>query len=354
MLSRISAVLIAVGFLLLGSATAQTDLDSLIEAGHFKQVERALDAGKSHDAEALYLRSKIKQGFGKTDEAVSLAEQAVKADPNKAKYHLQLADVLSDQAQTAGMFKKISLAGRIHSELDTAVRLEPKNPDCLFGLMLFYQEAPGIAGGSKQKAQQEAEEIGRIDASRGYLAQARLARANKQNDKLEELYLDAVKADPKSIAALTSLASFYASDAQKKYDLADHYAQQALDLDKTQIGPYLVSAEVAIAKQAWTKLDGILSQSEKANSDDLNPFYQAGRGLLQMNQEIPKAEQYFRKYLEQPPEGFAPPLSAAHWRLGLVLEKLGRKADAIAQMEEALRLQPDFENAKKDLKRLKG
>lgn len=351
--SRVLAAL-AVVALLVGSSMAQSDLDALIEAGHFKQVERALDPAKSHDAETLYLLSKVKQSFRKTDEAVSLAEQAVKAAPNKAKYHLQLADALNDQAETAGMFKKMSLAGRIHAELEAAVKLEPKNPDCLFGLMLFYEDAPGIAGGSKQKARQEAEEIGRIDASRGYLAQAQLAQANKQNDQLEDLYLKAVKADPRSIEALTALASFYASDAQKKYDLAEQYARQALELDKSRVTPYVVSVQAATAKQMWNKLDGILSQAEQANHDDLNPFYQAGRLLLQGNRELPKSEQYFRKYLSQPPEGFAPALSAAHWRLGLVFEKMGRKADAIAQMQEALRLQPDFENAKKDLKRLKG
>src|SRR6185312_6883323 len=125
-------------------------------------------------------------------------------------------------------------------------------------------------------------------------------------------------------------------------------------LDKTRIEPYVGCAEVAVAKQDWARLDTILSQSEQENGDDLNPFYQAGRGLLQMNREIPKAEQSFRKYLSEPPEGFAPPLSGAHWRLGLVLEKGGRKADASAQMEEALRRRPDCENAKKDLKRLEG
>ena len=61
-----------------------------------------------------------------------------------------------------------------------------------------------------------------------------------------------------------------------------------------------------------------------------------------------------RTYLSQDPEGLTPPLSAAHWRLALILEKEGRKADAIKELEEALRLEPDFENAKKDLKRLKG
>jgi hypothetical protein len=38
--------------------------------------------------------------------------------------------------------------------------------------------------------------------------------------------------------------------------------------------------------------------------------------------------------------------------LGLVLEKKGRKPEAIAEVETALRLKPDLEEAKKDLKRL--
>lgn len=329
-------------------------LDALIEAGHFKEVARALDPSKSHDPETLYLLSNIKQSFGKTDEAVQLAEGAVKADPNKAKYHLQLADTLSDQADKPSFFKKISIAGRIRSELETAVKLEPKNTDCLLGMMMFYEGAPGIAGGSKDKARQTADEIGRIDASKGYLAQARLALSNNQKDKVEGLYLDAVKADPKNFEALMALASYYASDAQKKYDLAEQYARQAIDLDRTRSAPYSVSAVVAALKQNWEKLDSILSNAERANHDDFNPFYQTGRTLLQLNQELSRAEVYMRKYLSQEPEGGTPPLSAAHWRLGLILEKEGHKSEAIKELEEALRLQPDFENAKKDLKRLKG
>ena len=329
-------------------------LDTLLEAGHFKQVARVLDPSKSHDPETLYLLSNVKQAFGKTDDAVQLAEEAVKADPSKAKYHLQLAGALSDQADKVSIFKKISLAGRIRSELETAVKLEPKNTDCLFGMMMFYQAAPGIAGGSKEKARQTAEEISRIDASKGYLAQARLALGNNQKEKVEGLYLNAVKADPTNFEAIMALANYYASDAQKKYDLAEQYARQAINLDRTRTGPYVVSAEAAVFKQTWNKLDSILSSAEQSNRDDLAPFYQAGRTLLQLNQEMSRAESYMRKYLSQDPEAGTPPLYAAHWRLGLVLEKEGRKAEAIKEFEEALRLQPDFESAKKDLKRLKG
>jgi len=329
-------------------------LDALLEKGHFKQVARAISGSKDQDAETLYLLSKLKQAFRKHDEALQLAEDAVKANPNKAAYHLQLAGVLSEDINNAGLFKKMSLARRVHSELETALKLEPRNTDCLFGIMTYYEQAPGIVGGGKDKAHQVAEEIGRIDASMGYLAQARLAREEKQTDKLEGLYLNAVKADPRNFGALIALASFYASDAQKKYELADNYARQALELDRTRIGPYVISAEVAAIMQNWNKLEAVLSQAEKANGDDLNPFYQAGRTLFQLNEELSRAERYFRKYLSQDPEGLTPPLSAAHWRLALVLEKLGRKDNAIKELEESLRLQPDFENAKKDLKRLKG
>lgn len=41
------------------------------------------------------------------------------------------------------------------------------------------------------------------------------------------------------------------------------------------------------------------------------------------------------------------------WRLGLILEKAGRQADAIAELQTATTLDPKFEPAAKDLKRLK-
>jgi hypothetical protein len=43
----------------------------------------------------------------------------------------------------------------------------------------------------------------------------------------------------------------------------------------------------------------------------------------------------------------------ARWRLAQVLEKLGRKPEAVAQLEIAVRADPDFDKAKDELKRLK-
>lgn len=69
---------------------------------------------------------------------------------------------------------------------------------------------------------------------------------------------------------------------------------------------------------------------------------------------MPRAERYVRKYLSQEPEPSASTPAVAHWRLGLILEKQGRKADAIAEVQEATKLDPKFQQAQKDLKRLKG
>jgi hypothetical protein len=44
----------------------------------------------------------------------------------------------------------------------------------------------------------------------------------------------------------------------------------------------------------------------------------------------------------------------AQWRLGLLLELQNRKSEALSAMETSVKLDPSFEQARKDLKRLKG
>lgn len=154
--------------------------------------------------------------------------------------------------------------------------------------------------------------------------------------------------------AHTLLANFYSSDTQKKYDAAEKYARAALKIDPTRSGAYSLLAILLAQNQRLNELDTLLAQSEKNVSGNLGPFYQAGRILLTQSKELPRAESYFRKYLTQEPEAGSPDHAAGHWRLGLVLEKLGKKQEAISELEKAVRMRPTFEDAKKDLKRLKS
>jgi len=66
-----------------------------------------------------------------------------------------------------------------------------------------------------------------------------------------------------------------------------------------------------------------------------------------------RAERYFRKYLSQEPEATFPSAAQAYWRLGLTLEKMNRKSEAVEAIRTAVKLDPSLEGAKRDLKRIR-
>jgi tetratricopeptide (TPR) repeat protein len=249
----------------------------------------------------------------------------------------------------------MGMAGDFKRENAAALSLNPNHIEALLDLMEYYFAAPGIVGGDKKKAFEIADRIGKINPSRGFLAQADLVGREKSVDwgKMELLEKKAVEADPKSYQAIMTLGNFYGSDQRKNYGEADRLAHEALKIDPNQQGAYALLAFSDVTQDRWQDLDAILAQAEKNVPDCLYPEYSAARTLFLSGKDLPRAERYFRNYLTQPAEGQSPRLAAAHWRLGLVLEKEGRKQEAIAEVETATKLEPDFEPAKKDLKRLK-
>lgn len=330
--------------------------EKLMEGGHWKRLRALAEprlAANPNDAEALYYLGRVKQEQGDLLGAMELAEKAVALNSNSARCHLLIAEVAIEMGQKAGIFKGLGLAHRFRDEAEKAVSLDPKYIDAHESLMEFYFDAPGIAGGDKKKAHEAADEVGKIDAVRGLLAQATLADKEKNGAKEAEFYEKALAVAPHDGHVLRTAAAFYSSDRQKKYELTEKYALEALNIDEDRVGPYVVLAVAYAETEHWRDLDAIMERGERNVPDDLGANYQAGKVLLLSGKDLPRAERYFRKYLTMEPEGGEPNHAAAHWRLGLVLEKEGKKPEAVKEMEEALRLQRDFKEAKEDLKRLK-
>ena len=330
--------------------------ESLLAEHHIKRLRSWAEprvAANPNDAQANYYLASAKEEFGDFDGALPLAEKALAADPDNPRYHLLVANICIEQGQKAGIFKGMGLAHRFRDEATKAASLDPKYVDARESLMEFYFEAPGIAGGDKKKAWELANEIGKIDVARGFLAGATLAAKEKNASKQDDFYQKALAAAPHDPQVLREAAAFYVSDSERKYNLAEKYAVEAVKLDEGRAEPYFILAEVYANTERWGDLDSIVAQSEKNVSDDFGPHYQAAKILLASGKDLPRAERYFRKYLTMEPEAGEPPWAGAHWRLGQVLEKEGKKNDAIAEMEEAVRLQPDFKPAKEDLNRLK-
>src|SRR6476660_3394121 len=84
--------------------------------------------------------------------AAALFEKAVAQNPKSAEAHYLLGTAYGSQAETAGIFGQASLAGKTKDEFEKAVELDLNLLDARFGLIQFYTFAPGIMGGSYDKA----------------------------------------------------------------------------------------------------------------------------------------------------------------------------------------------------------
>ena len=222
----------------------------------------------------------------------------------------------------------------------------------------FYWTAPSLVGGDKAKARQFADRLTQTDPVRGAAMKATFAADEKDKAKreatIESLWKAAVAARPDSYEAHTGLSGAYFDEGGSKLPLAEAEARRAIALKPTRITAYRQLAVLYATTGRWDELDKTLKQSRAAVPDNLSPDYHAARIILTSNAtaQLTHAEQYLRAYLAQPPEGQEPSHAAAHWRLGLILEKQGRKSDAIQELQNAVRQDSSLEQAKKDLQRL--
>ena len=135
----------------LAATAAPGDPAALIEAGHLKQARELIEAREKSspdDPATVYFRARLKLIAGEASEALPLAEQAATLDPKNADYRYQVAACVGRMAQHAGVLKQLGLAKRFKREAEAALALDPRNLDAVEGLIQFYSQAPGIAGGS--------------------------------------------------------------------------------------------------------------------------------------------------------------------------------------------------------------
>ena len=250
------------------------------------------------------------------------------------------------------MLRQIGLGRQFKKEADIVLQLDPHHVGGLNNMMMFYLEAPGVIGGDKAKAREMADRIMKIDPVQGAFAALTLAHKEKQTGRDEELLRAAVEARPQSYNARITLAGLLTN--QKKYAEAEKHAREALRLYPDRASAYGLLAVLAVVQDQWTEVDSILAQAEKTVPDNFAPYYRVANNCLARKVELPRAERYLRKYLTMEAEPGSASHAAAHWRLGLVLEQAGRKAEAVAELETSVKMDGNNAAAKADLKRLKG
>ena len=345
---------VLVSSLIGGALHAAEDPRILEQQGHLRralELARTQSAAAAQDGRALALYARLVSESGKTDEALLLAERAVKLADADAEAHETLAEVCGVKAQRAGMFEAYRLAKRVRKECERAIALDPRQVEARAVLIQFHLLAPGVVGGDKKQATRLADELIAIDAERGWLSKADVARRT-DTTQVEACLKKAVEAS-KGARARVALADFYTRGAHQDFAKARAMAEQAVAAEPARATGWALVAALAAHDGRFADLDTALGRAEAAVPDNRYPAYAAARTLVIEKREPARAERLLRRYLEQAPELQTPTEGAARWRLAQALEQQGRKAEAIAELQTAVRLEPKLEDAKKDLKRLK-
>ena len=259
-----------------------------------------------------------KQAFlaGDSEKAADLFEQAVKLQPNNADYLYWLGNAYGRQAQKANIFKQASLAGKTRDAFEKASRLDPNNLDVRSALIDYYMMAPGIVGGSEQKALAQAGEIRKRDPILGHRAFARVYSLQKKPDLARQEYLTGIREQPQSAKA-------------------HHYYGMFLTGEKD--------------------FKGALQEFETAAGFEppfMPAYYRIGVVAVLSESNYARGEEALKKYLGHKPSEEEPPIARAHYWLGQIYEKQGRKADAKQSYATSLKLAPGTKDVTEALKRV--
>ncbi len=301
-------------------------IDSLIEAGKHKDAEpelRSLLQKNPNDDSAHYYLGIIPlstRDVERYDEAIEHFTTCVKLKPNSSEYHMWLGRAYGLKAKEAGIFSAMGYVGDIKESFLKAVELDPSNFSARHDLIQFYLQAPGIVGGSDEKAAEVAADYAKVNPSMAGLLFMAMYLYDGEFAKAEEQIAQVRKPEQK--------------------DQLRFYRNSWSNIGFT----YLRDEQPASAQRVFTRYT-------KEFPEDARGYHGLGRSLYDQN-KVDEAIPLLEKALALDKN------IGSQYRLGLAYERKGDKQKAIKYLEEFVAMGPRgntkaFEDAKEKLEDLK-
>ncbi|HEX5720039.1 MAG TPA: tetratricopeptide repeat protein [Thermoanaerobaculia bacterium] len=269
-------------------------------------------------APATFYLGRVYLEMGQGEKAADWLEKAIGLDRDNSELHVWLARAYGVAASKANPVARNTYAREAKVALEKAVRLDPKNVRAREDLIKFYLSAPEFLGGSVASARREAEATRKIDPVSGRMLLATIHLHEKLPDAAELEYQAAIREAPTDLRPRMALG----------------YLHQSLSR----------------WTEAFDAFEGILS----INPEVWDAMYQLGRTGAFSGQRLDRSEEVLKKYIGHTHEGDGPPISGAHFRLGMIYEKKGDPARAREHYRKSLELDPANEDVRKALERLPG
>lgn len=251
-------------------------------------------------------------------------ERAVELQPGNAEYQYWLGSALFEHIDDVGMLSKMSLASGGRKAFEKAIAIDPNMIAPRVGLAQFFIAAPGIAGGSVEKAKEQ--------------GLALVALPDKRGEFQGRMVLAGVAAHEKNWAEMS-----------REYTLAE------------TAGGVGANPEVALRSQASYLLNQkkdpqaaapvVAKYQKAAPKDDVSAFFLDGEVKRQLG-HCAEALQAYDQVLAQRAEA-----RGSRWGAAVCHDTLGQKDAARRDYAEYVRRFPHddrVKEAKAALKRLAG
>ncbi|HXZ31852.1 MAG TPA: tetratricopeptide repeat protein [Terriglobales bacterium] len=199
------------------AASAAPSPEALLAQGRVDDAIDSLQSKLTHapsDADSYNLLCRAYFVLEDWDSGVKACQKAVSLQPSDSDFHMWLGRVYGEKASRVNFLSAVVLAQKVRNEFETAVRLNPSNLEARADLAQFYVEAPGMLGGGKDKAGDQAREIARLDPAQGELVQAWIAEKSKDLGGAERHFQAAVQLSNGKPGAWLNLAQFYRRTGQ--------------------------------------------------------------------------------------------------------------------------------------------
>lgn len=283
---------------------------ALYEKGQFKEAQTQfseLHKTKANKAEAAFYLGQLAFKADDVETAMDFFDEAVDGMPKNADAHYQYALSNCRVAQSASVFRQLGLAGDCKNHALEAIALNPRHFDARDLLLSFYLQAPGIAGGGRDKAEQLQKDTAALDSNKGLAMSAQLAISDKKFDVAEQHLQALIAAQPDKPDALLTMGLLQVS--QEKFEAA---------------------------------LTQFRLMAERFPQDARAP-YQIGRVsvLAKNTQWFGEGEQAFKQFFTLPEGDKAPSKAWAYFRMGELYELMAKPAEAKVAFAEARKLNPD-------------
>lgn len=310
---------------LAGDSTSVKQLDPgivLIRQGQYGEALAYLETiQKSQEKNAQYWVYK-----GQTlcylrdwENAVTALEKAVSLDDESAPAFLWLGRACGGMVENVGLFKKMKYGKRSMDACKRAVEIDSSYVEALKSLMDAYLMAPGIAGGSVEKARELAGRIKTLNEAEGHMAFAKIYAKEENFIRQEEELLKAADLDTANAAVFIELGFFY--HHRSHFEAALSAFEKALALDSSNvIALFLIGNTSALSGLNPERGAECLTRFIKT------PWFIDGR----------------------------PSLSEAHYFLGMIYEQLEMPDRASREYELTLQLKPDHRDAERALKKIRA